>query len=141
MEKVRAFVGSPQEIPHKGWIRALRESLGMTTTQLAKRIGISQPALVQHEKREASGSITIQTLRKVAAALNCKLVYHFVPNEDLEAYLERNAKEKAIQILKKIEHSMALENQSISKEESQHQLEELIRELKESPKKIWEKDD
>lgn len=141
MEKVKVFRVTSLEPPHKGWICALRESLGMTTSQLAKRIGISQSALFQHEKREQAGAITIQTLRKVAAGLNCKLVYSFVPNEDLEKFIDRNAEKKALGLLQKTEHTMALEDQSISESESQHQLRELIQELKNNPKKIWENND
>ena len=138
MEKVKELKGTALEEPHGGWIRTIRNSLGMTTTQLAKRIGISQSALTLHEKREKTGSIKIQTLRKIATALNCKLAYSFVPNENLERFIERKAMEKALEILKTIEHTMALENQSISKNESHHQLQELIKELKNNPKKIWE---
>ena len=140
MDKVRIFQGYSLNQPHKGWICALRNSLGMTTTQLAKRVGISQPALVHHEKRERSGSITIQSLRKIAAAMNCKFVYYFVPNEDLENFIERKAEEKALKLLRNIEHTMALEDQSVSRSESQHQLKDLVEELKENPKKIWESD-
>jgi DNA-binding transcriptional regulator YiaG len=30
------------DIPEQGWIRTIRETLGMTTTQLAKKLGMSQ---------------------------------------------------------------------------------------------------
>ena len=71
--------------PARGWIKAVREALGMTTAQLAKRIGVKQPSVVAIEQSEAKGTIELATLRRVAEALDCTLVYAFVPNKPLEA--------------------------------------------------------
>ena len=54
--------------PVRGWIKALREALGMSTAQLAKRLGIRQPSLVALEQSEAKGTIELATLRRVAEA-------------------------------------------------------------------------
>src|ERR1700681_3625620 len=70
--------------PVRGWIKAVREALGMTTAQLAKRLGIKQPTVVALEQSEAKGSIELATLRRVAEALDCALVYVFVPKKPLE---------------------------------------------------------
>ena len=70
--------------PVRGWIKALREALGMSTAQLAKRLGIKQPSLVALEQSEAKGTIELATLRRVAEALDCTLVYALVPNKPLE---------------------------------------------------------
>ena len=59
--------------PVRGWIKALREALGMSTAQLAKRLGIRQPSLVALEQSEAKGTIELATLRRVAEALDCTL--------------------------------------------------------------------
>ena len=40
------------EIPPQGWLKTIREFLGMTTTQLAKRVGVSQPRVFAMEKNE-----------------------------------------------------------------------------------------
>ena len=45
--------------PVRGWIKALREALGMSTAQLAKRLGIKQPSLVALEQSEAKGTIEL----------------------------------------------------------------------------------
>ena len=58
--------------PPRGWIRAIREALGMTTEHLAKRIGVSQPRVIEIEKAEVSGSITLKTLQRAANALDCR---------------------------------------------------------------------
>src|SRR5229473_4252166 len=80
------------EIPVRGWIKAIRESLGMTTAQLAKRLGVKQPSVVALEQSEAKGTIELATLRRVAEALDCTLVYAFVPNQPLETTLRDQAR-------------------------------------------------
>src|SRR5258706_10724794 len=70
--------------PVRGWVKAIREALGMSTAQLAKRAGVRQPSIVALEQSEAKGTIEIATLRRIAEALDCKLIYALVPNQPLE---------------------------------------------------------
>ena len=70
-----------QSKPVRGWIKAIREALGMTAEQLAKRLGVKQPSVVALEQSEAKGTIELATLRRVAEALDCTLVYALVPNK------------------------------------------------------------
>src|SRR5450432_2560904 len=67
--------------PLRGWIKAVREALGITTAQLAKRLGMKQPSVVAIERSEAKSTIELATLRRVAEALDCTLVYASVPPE------------------------------------------------------------
>ena len=60
--------------PVRGWIKAIREALGMSTAQLAKRLGIKQPSVVELEQSEAKGTIELATLRRMAEALDCTCV-------------------------------------------------------------------
>ena len=55
--------------PPKGWLRAIRDALGMTTRQLAARLGVSQPRVVALEKGEVDETLTLAGLRRAAAAL------------------------------------------------------------------------
>ena len=59
--------------PKTGWIRAIRDALGMSSSQLAKRMGISQQAVTNLEQREAQGSATLSALRAAAAALDLEM--------------------------------------------------------------------
>src|SRR5262245_24223753 len=77
--------------PHRGWVRAIRETLGMTTRQLADRMGISQPTLVRLEKSEAAGTITLTSLERAAQALGCRVVYALVPLKPLTETVEDRA--------------------------------------------------
>src|ERR1700693_703204 len=78
--------------PVRGWIKAIREALGMSTAQLAQRLRIKQPSLVQLEQSEAKGTIELATLRRVAAALDCTLVYALVPNKPLDKMVRDRAR-------------------------------------------------
>jgi predicted DNA-binding mobile mystery protein A len=102
------------EIPSSGWIAAIRKSLGMTTAQMARRIGIAQQSASRLEQNEADGSITLKSLQKAAASLNCRLVYALIPNEgNLDTTLRKQATKKATKTVKATDHSMMLENQRV----------------------------
>ena len=78
--------------PHKGWIRAAREALGMSSAQLAQRLGVSRPRITALEKSEIEDTITLATLRRAASALECTLVYAFVPETSFQKTLEDRAR-------------------------------------------------
>ena len=67
--------------PGRGWIKAIREALGMTTGQYAKRLGVSQPRVAALERAEADGVVTLKSLRQAAEALDCDFVYALVPRK------------------------------------------------------------
>lgn len=77
--------------PAAGWIRALRDALGMTAAQLGKRLGVSQQRALAIENGEASGSITLASLVRAANALDCRLIYAVVPRSTLESLVEERA--------------------------------------------------
>ena len=78
--------------PVRGWIKAIRTALGMSTAQLAKRLRVKQPSVVALEQSETKGTMELATLRRVAAALDCTLVYALVPNKPLEATVRDRAR-------------------------------------------------
>src|ERR1700683_481289 len=114
--------------PLRGWIKAIREALGMSTAQLAKRLGIKQPSLVALEQSEAKGSIELATLRRVAEALDCALVYALVPNKPLETTLRDRARAFARGRRAPVEHSMLLEDQEVTTKDAEARLDEIVRE-------------
>src|SRR5882724_9035643 len=87
--------------PPKGWIRAIRDALGMTGVQLAKRLRVSPQTVEATEKSEASGSIQLNTLRRAAEALGCTLVYALVPNTSLDDAVKQRARKIAIRDLQR----------------------------------------
>ena len=125
-------------VPVRGWIKAIRESLGMTASQLAMRMGVSQSTLSDMEKAEERGAIQLSSLKRAAESMNCTLVYAIVPNENLEAFFQIQARTVATEHLKPIEQTMRLENQSLSPEDAREYLDHYIRtEL--DPRIIWAK--
>jgi predicted DNA-binding mobile mystery protein A len=135
--KLRPLVGSPR--PQKGWLRAVRDALGMTTAQLARRLGVSQPRIVELEQSEVSGSVTLRTLQRAAEALGCHLVYALVPERPLAEIVRERAEKIAERQSRAVEHTMRLENQSVqsrhaSKELHRQSVEDLLR----HPARLWD---
>jgi len=136
--KLGALRGHQIRTPSKGWIREIRTALGMSASQLARRLGVSQPAVAQYEKNEVSGAITLGTLSKTAEALECELVYALVPRADLGEIREQQAQRVAERVLRSVSRSMDLENQPVSNEEIERQVRDLARQiLGEQPRSLW----
>jgi predicted DNA-binding mobile mystery protein A len=122
--------------PAKGWIRAIRSALGMTTAQMAKRMGVKQPSVIDYERSEAQGGIELATLRRAAEALNCTLVYALVPNKPLEKIVREKARVFLRRRLEPVEHSMLLENQKVRARKAEANLDEIVRET--NPRLFWD---
>ena len=124
--------------PTKGWVRAIRDALGMTARQLAGRLGISQQSVARIEKDELSGSVTIKTMRRVADSLDCVFVCGFVPRSSLEATVRRQAEQLASRRLAQASQTMALEDQGLKAEENKKVLSGMVDELvDELPSNLW----
>ena len=103
-------------MPPKGWVRAIRDAIGMTGTQLARRLGMTAQAVVSLERSEANGKIQLDTLRRAAEAMDCVLVYALVPRSSLTEMVDHRARELALQALLRVSHSMALEDQTVDRD-------------------------
>ena len=127
------------ERPPRGWIRALREAMGMSAAKLAERMGVSQPRVFSLEKAEARGAVTIASLERAAQAMQCTLVYALVPNKPLDEMLHKRALKIVTEQLARVEHSMQLEDQGMNaaelKEERQRLAADLVREY---PRRLWD---
>jgi|SRR5580693_1922268 predicted DNA-binding mobile mystery protein A len=125
--------------PQRGWIKAIREALGMSTTQLAGRLRVSQTRVSQIEKAEGGSAIRLQTLKQVAEALDCTLVYALVPNKPLEEMVRDRAANIADLQLARTNHTMRLENQALGSAALMAERDRLIRQLIEGePRRLWE---
>jgi predicted DNA-binding mobile mystery protein A len=114
-EKLRTFQPAEQhQPPMRGWIRALRDSLGLSSAQLGNRIGVRSQSVDDWEKSEASGGISLDTLRRVGRAMDCTLVYALVPNTSLDEIVRRRAEGLARGAIAGVSHTMALEDQQVS---------------------------
>jgi predicted DNA-binding mobile mystery protein A len=122
--------------PVRGWIKAIREALGMTTEQLARRLKLKQPSVVALEQSEEKGTIELATLRRVAEALDCTLVYALIPNKPLETVVRDRARTFLRRRREPIEHTMLLENQKVAQTNIEMKLDELMRET--NPRLFWD---
>jgi predicted DNA-binding mobile mystery protein A len=123
-------------VPVHGWVKAIRQALGMTTAQLSQRMGIRQPSVVALEQSEVRGSIELATLRRAAEALDCTLVYAFIPNRPLEDTVRGRARAFLRKRRGPVEHSMLLENQQVIRDDSDREVEEILRTL--NPRRLWD---
>jgi len=123
--------------PRKGWIQAVRRVLGLSTTQLARKLGLSQPRITVLEKAEREGTTTLKALKEVAEAMNCRFEYSFIPQKPVDQYLKERAYEVARSKVGYLSHHMELEGQGIPKKERKAQIEEIVEELLKNPKKLW----
>lgn len=134
---LRRLANSPR--PPKGWLRAIRNALGMTTVQLARRLGVSQPRIVELEQSEISGSVTLHTLQRAAEALGCRLVYALVPERPLAEIVREQAELVAMRQSGAVEHSMRLEDQAVHDKRASKQLHrQLVEELLRRPARLWD---
>lgn len=100
--------------PRLGWLRAVRDALGMPQAELARRLGVTRQAVAQIETAEADGSVRLATLRRAAAALDCDLVYTLVPRTTLDQVVREQAERVVAGEVAAAEQSMVLEAQDSS---------------------------
>jgi predicted DNA-binding mobile mystery protein A len=103
-------------MPPKGWIRAIRDALGMSLRQLADRLGSTAPGARKLEESEANGTISLKSLRRAAEALDCVVIYALVPKTSLTEMVDQRAREIALRALGRVSHSMALEDQEVNRD-------------------------
>jgi predicted DNA-binding mobile mystery protein A len=138
-ETLARFAGLKSVRPPKGWIRAVREALGMSGRQFASRLGVTPPRVTVLEREEISGGISLKTLRQAAEALDCEVVYALVPRGSLRQTVRRQAEKVASAQLARVGHSMVLEAQELTAEEQRRALRDKVDELTdEFPKTLWD---
>jgi predicted DNA-binding mobile mystery protein A len=124
--------------PTRGWVKAVREALGLTTAQLALRLRVKQPSVVALEQSEEKGTIELATLRRVAEALDCTVVYALVPRKPLDKMVRERAGLFLRQRQEAIEHSMLLEDQKVNggAKDADALIDEIVRET--NPRLFWD---
>jgi predicted DNA-binding mobile mystery protein A len=143
----RYAVASITPRPRDGWIAAIRDALDMTVRQFGTRLGVTPSSVVRLEERERNDTITLGALRRAADALGCDLVYAVVPrtiavpyatDNMLDALIAVRAREVAEAELRRIAHTMTLEDQAVDIADIQAQIAERAAALAESPRRLWD---
>jgi predicted DNA-binding mobile mystery protein A len=142
LDKKLASLRTEQIVPPlRGWTKAIRESLGMTTRQLAERMSVAPSRVTTIEKAETTGAVTLKTLRETAEALDCQFVYAFVPTKPLDDILYDQAVRKVRNELAHLNHTMRLENQALTPADLKDEERRLVGEwLTHTNRRLWEKE-
>ena len=114
LKNLRAF--AKDATLRTGWITYIREAMCITQNTLAKLVGLNQSTILQIEKREVAGRVTLQTMQKIAAAMNCDFVYAMIPKQELADFLKSKAIEKATRIVGQADVHMTLEDQRVTED-------------------------
>lgn len=118
-------------------IKNLREALGMTQSQLAKRAKIKQPALSRLEEDISKSSLA--TVLKIVSALGCNFMGAITAERTLGEILCKQAEGAAKKILDRTSANMAMEEQGSNKSAYKYQLKKLINDFVRNPRKeLWE---
>jgi predicted DNA-binding mobile mystery protein A len=129
----------PLARPPKGWVRAIRNALGMTTQQLGTRMGVSQSRIPELEQAEVAGNITLKSLERAAEAMGCRVVYALVPEKSLAEIVQSRAELIAEHQLARVEQTMKLEDQSVADiSVRQEQRRRLVAKLLNRPSRLWD---
>ncbi len=126
--------------PSNGWVKTIREAIGMTRAQLAQRLGISLSTINTLERSEARGTISIASLEKLANGLGGRLVYAIVPRDSrtFEQMVNERAEKIARRRLARVSHTMKLEDQSVEAKHEEFQLKRIAASLLEgSRRNLW----
>lgn len=138
-QKIATLSAKPR--PKNGWIKSIRNSLGISTRQLAELMKVSLTSVSQLEAGELKQSISLKKLEQAAEAMDCELVYMFVPKSDyqsLDDLLEKKSLALAAKISAGVSHSMTLEQQGVSDKITQTQVKHLAQELKQNlDSRMW----
>jgi predicted DNA-binding mobile mystery protein A len=121
-QRLAAVKAVDHTVPRHGWLRAIRESLGMPARVMGERLGVTEGAVFATERSEAAGTVQLDTLRRAANALDCDLVYALVPRSSLDSTVRAAALEALSLHDDLVERTMLLEDQAVDPDERQAQL-------------------
>src|ERR1035438_4864091 len=119
-------------MPNQGWLKTVRMALGLTSAQLAKKIGTQAPGINQFENNEVTKKATLGSLDRAARAMNCRLVWAIVPEPgygSLSEIVEYRARRLAEKTVRSVDQTMKLESQGIHSEDSSKKIIELTMDL------------
>ena len=125
--------------PPEGWLRTVRNALGMSGAELAKKMGVTRARVTQAEHVELTGGITLKSMQATAQAMGCRFVYAIIPSsERIEDIITAQARKKAMAIVGTASTHMALENQKLPDDKIAWEVERLTREIaREMPSDFW----
>ena len=141
LDRIMYKLGSAKSVsvPRKGWVRAIRDSLGMTGRQLAARLGVNQQRVARIEKDEVLGKVTLATMHEAAEAMDCLFIYGIVAKDNLDLIVKQQAAKVAHKRMSRSNQLMRLEKQELDAEEKNRATETLIEDIVDKmPRSLWD---
>jgi predicted DNA-binding mobile mystery protein A len=104
----------PEARPPRGWLRAVREGLGLSLEKVANKLGgVARSRILEFEEAEANDRISLRSLRRVAEAMDCELVYAIVPKSGtLTELADKLERDRVVNDVHRVARTMALEDQA-----------------------------
>ncbi len=139
-EKINQAIRQVNDLsmPPEGWLRTVRNALGMSGPQLAKRLGVTKARVSRAEQDELTGSITLKSMKSMAGAMNCRFVYAVLPEQEIEGLIQKRAVRKARERIEAASVHMALEDQALNDELLSFEVERIASEIREKmPSDLW----
>ncbi len=125
-------------MPAEGWLKTVRQALGMTGLQLAKRLGVTKGRVSQAEAAEQDGGVTLKTMHSMAKAMNCRFIYAVIPEKEVDLVIRDQAIKKAKERVKAASTHMALEAQTLDKKQLNAEIERIASEIMDKmPSDLW----
>ena len=122
----------------EGWLKTVRKALGMSGSQLAKRLGVTKGRVSQAEAAELTGSATLKSMQNMAQAMDCRFVYAVIPEKEIKRVIKDRATLKAKEQIKAASTQMALEAQVLSNEQLAFEVDRLVAEIIDKmPSDLW----
>lgn len=125
--------------PPEGWLRTVRNALGMSGAEVAKNLGVTRARVTKAEHAELTGGVTLKSMQVIAEAMGCRFVYAIIPKSGrIEDIITAQARKKAMKIVSTTSTHMALENQKLTDDKIAQEVDRLTREIaQERPRDFW----
>src|ERR1700693_1831231 len=68
--------------PPEGWLRTVRNALGMSGADVARKMGVTRARVTQAEHAELTGGVTLKSMQATAEAMGCRFVYVIIPSSE-----------------------------------------------------------
>ena len=102
----------------KSLIKARRTVLGMSTTQIAHRLGVAQSTAVRLEQSEEKKTISLGSLERIAERLGYTLIYELRPNSGVKSKPSPKASFKRLRGFSPLETALRDRDLEIARESS-----------------------
>lgn len=74
-----------QPNPEKsGWIKVMRQTLGFSGAELARKMQVTRGLISNTEKAELEGRVTIKKMQEYADAMDCEFIYCMIPKDGIK---------------------------------------------------------